>query len=383
MASYQKYQTKNGLRWRTTISYTDHRGKYKQVTRGGFKFKKEAVQVANQLEADLKQNRYLAESKLTFEQVYKKWLRIKSDLKPSSQQNIKSVVKNHLTPIFGDMIVSKISIDDCQNAVEEWYSHPYKKYYRFFLLLHSILDFAVERNYIMFNPADKVHVPRADHQKVKEQHKKQFYTREELQEVLKAIKADGSTEMFTFFWLLANTGLRRGEMIALRWSDIDFENSTLTVNRTQTYGLNNKSITNSPKTKKSKRTVYLAGITIDYLKKWQLEQAKLMLIMGKNANNSNLQIFTRISDFRMMSANYPRTYLKRVCEAYNVPYVEIKGWRHTYATLGIEDHHLTTKQVQEQLGHATANMTLNVYAGVTSDEKVKTADTMASLIDWH
>ena len=46
------------------------------------------------------------------------------------------------------MIISKITIDDCQNSVEKWYFHPYKKYYRFYLLLNSILEFAVERNYI-------------------------------------------------------------------------------------------------------------------------------------------------------------------------------------------------------------------------------------------
>lgn len=290
-------------------------------------------------------------------------------------------MKNHITPIFGDMIISKISIDDCQEAVEKWYFHPYKKYYRFFLLLNSILEFAVERNYIHNNPAKRVHLPRADRQPVKKSSKKQFYTQEELQRVLKCIKEHGSTEMFVFFWLLANTGLRRGEMLGLQWRDISFEHHTLKVQRTQSFGLKNKSILNSPKTKKSKRTIFLARQTENYLKEWQLEQAKFLLSIGQSANCPNLPVFTRINDSNMMSVNYPSSWLKSFCEARRLPYLEIKGWRHTFATLGIENNRLTTKQVQAELGHASANMTLNVYAGVSDAEKARTADTMANLID--
>ena len=78
---------------------------------------------------------------------------------------------------------------------------------------------------------------------------------------------------------------------------------------------------------------------------------------------------------------YPAQWLKRFCDRYGVPYVEIKGWQHTYATLGIEQNHLTPKQVQAQLGHATTNMTLNVYAGITDQEKARTADIMGSIIN--
>lgn len=382
MASYRKYQTKQGQRWMVTVSYTDRYGKYRQVNKGGFKLKKEATQVASRLESELQQRDYFVESKLTFQQVYTKWLKIKSDLKPSSLNNIHTVMKNHITPIFGDMIISKITIDDCQNAVEKWYFHPYKKYYRFFLLLKSILEFAVERNYIHTNPAQRVHLPRADRQPVKESSKKQFYTRQELHTVLKAMKNDSPTEMFTFFWLIANTGLRRGEMIGLQWQDINFDNHTLKVQRTQSFGLNNKSILNSPKTKKSTRTIYLAERTEKYLKNWQLEQAKYLLSIGKNPHSANLPVFTRISDSKMMSVNYPSQWLKRFCEVHKVPYLEIKGWRHTFATLGIENNNLTTKQVQVELGHASANMTLNVYAGISDEEKAKTADIMAKLIDF-
>ena len=304
MASYRKYQTKKGQRWMVTVSYTDRFGKYRQVNKAGFKLKKEATQVAQQLEIELQQKDYFIESKLTFQQVYSKWLKIKSDLKPSSLNNIHTVMKNHITPIFGDMIISKISIDDCQEAVEKWYFHPYKKYYRFFLLLNSILEFAVERNYIHNNPAKRVHLPRADRQPVKKSSKKQFYTQEELQRVLKCIKEHGSTEMFVFFWLLANTGLRRGEMLGLQWRDISFEHHTLKVQRTQSFGLKNKSILNSPKTKKSKRTIFLARQTENYLKEWQLEQAKFLLSIGQSANCPNLPVFTRINDSNMMSVKF-------------------------------------------------------------------------------
>lgn len=383
MASFRKYQTKHGQRWLVTVSYTDKFGKYRQINKGGFKLKKEATQVALQLESDLQKRDYFAQSQLTFNQVYQKWLKIKADLKPSSQQNIRSVIKNHILPTFGDMIISKITVNDCQEAVEQWYFHPYKKYYRFFLLLNSVLGFAVERNYIYSNPASAVHLPRADRQPVKTTAKKQFYTASELRDVLRAMRSKAPQKMFTFFWLLANTGLRRGEMIGLQWGDIDFEKHTLTVNRTQTYGIDNKSILNSPKTKLSQRTVYLANITCDYLKSWQITQSKLLLENGKSGILSKMPVFNRLSDFNMMSTNYPSAWLKRFCEQNKLPYLEIKGWRHTFATLGVENNNLTTKQIQAELGHATANMTLNVYAGISNEEKARTADTMAKLVDFN
>ena len=74
MASYRKYQTKQGQRWMVTVSYTDRYGKYRQVNKGGFKLKKEATQVASRLESELQQRDYFVESKLTFQQVYTKWL---------------------------------------------------------------------------------------------------------------------------------------------------------------------------------------------------------------------------------------------------------------------------------------------------------------------
>ena len=109
MASYRKYQTKKGQRWMVTVSYTDRYGKYRQVNKAGFKLKKEATQVALQLENELQQRDYFADSKLTFQQVYTKWLKIKADLKPSSLNNIHTVMRNHISPFFGEMIISKIN----------------------------------------------------------------------------------------------------------------------------------------------------------------------------------------------------------------------------------------------------------------------------------
>lgn len=96
---------------------------------------------------------------------------------------------------------------------------------------------------------------------------------------------------------------------------------------------------------------------------WVVKVKAIVLITGQNNGVVNKQ------------------RLNRFGECYNVPYVEIKGWRHTYATLGIEQNHLTPKQVQAQLGHSTTNMTLNVYAGITDQEKARTADIMGSIIN--
>lgn len=382
MASFRKYKTKrNGTRWKYTVSFTTKDGQYKQVSKSGFPTKRSAAIEALEVENELRQNPALERSTLTFNQLYKKWFKTQVDLKESSKQNTRSVMNNHVLPIFGEMIVARITVDDCQAAVEKWYLHPYKKYNRFFLLLRSILEFAVDRHYLMSNPAAKVHLPRADRQPIKVKEKKAFYTLDELQNVLRSMRHHAPFKMFTFFWLLAHTGLRRGEIIGLQWRDIDFEQGTLTVNRTQTYGLNNQSITNSPKTKLSHRTIFLDHQTLAYLKKWLVEQGKLILESGEVINRTQTPVFNRQSDFKMMSATYPAQWLKRFCERYGVPYVEIKGWRHTYATLGIEQNHLTPKQVQAQLGHSTTNMTLNVYAGITDQEKARTADIMGKLID--
>ena len=118
-----------------------------------------------------------------------------------------------------------------------------------------------------------------------------FYTKEELQRFLSCVKSDGLNRWYTLFRLLAFSGMRKGEALALTWKDLDFQNETVSINKTVARGLGNRLLIQTPKTATSKRTIVLDAITLSMLSTWRKRQAMDFLKLGYNTLNEEQLIF--------------------------------------------------------------------------------------------
>jgi len=177
------------------------------------------------------------------------------------------------------------------------------------------------------------------------------------------------------------TGMRRGEICGLRWSDIDFENSTISVNRTMEYIPHQGLIFTEPKTRASNRTFKVGSNCLDMLKEYQLYQRGQRMKIG-TAWTSTVQIengktvpndllFTRW-DGSPLDLNKVTTWFPKFMREHDLPAVTVHSLRHTYASLMIAAH-VPIVTVAGRLGHAQTSTTTDIYA-----EFIKSADAAAS-----
>jgi integrase len=175
-----------------------------------------------------------------------------------------------------------------------------------------------------------------------------------------------------------------GELVALRWSDVDFENNSISITKT-TVRTKEGQIDKPPKSKKSIRTVPLPEAVMRLLKKHKLEQQTWRLELGSYwQGEKDGHLFT-IENGKQINHDTPSHTFKRLIRTYNktatnpLPDITLHGIRHTFATLALVNG-VDVKTVSSTLGHSDATMTLNIYAHALEESKRKAADVMGAIL---
>ena len=380
MATITSYKNNKGTFFKVKgyLGVDPMTGKQVNINKGGFNTKKDANNYLRKASLDLENNKYLVskkEKKNTYQEAYEEWLEIyRNNVKESTLHKTMVVFRDHIIPKLGKYKINLITINTLQKQAYEWHS-KYKNYKKMINYTFAVFNYAHRMGYISSNPKDKFIMPK----KVQEQQNEdlKYYTKEELITLFKHLEKDATNEWFTFFRLLAYTGIRKGECLALTWNDIDFKNNTLTVNKTISVGLNNKQIIQDPKSFNSFRTISIDTNTMMILKKWKTEQASMLLKFGHNSMNKNQLLFSTASSNKMYTLSKPRTVLKKVCDKNNFKFIHIHGFRHTHASLLFESG-VTMESVKERLGHSDIQTTVNIYTHITQKNKDKTAKKFAN-----
>ncbi|MGQ7542497.1 site-specific integrase [Streptococcus suis] len=376
----KQYQLKDGSVRYSYIAYVGIdplTGKEKRIRKRGFKTKKEAKIAESQLLLKVEQDGFFDKpDRITFEKVYKIWLEhYKNTVKASTYARQKAQADLHIIPAFGACYVDKISLPMCQKQAQEWFK-GYKKYANFIGMTKMVLDFAVNLGYIHDNPMKKIIKPRKSSEVDEEEKKKEnFYSREDLQKFLDCVAKEDKEEIACIFRLLAFTGMRKSEVLALRWKDLDFFTSRLSVSQIVAYGENNTIVYQTPKTKKSKRTITLDPITVSILKKW--EKTRQFLNFPQRVKPTDLVFPAETGNAH--SFDYINYNLRCILKKYDLPYITPHGFRHTHCSLLFEAG-ASIKEVQERLGHEDIKTTMNIYAHVTENTKEKTAEKFAQFL---
>jgi len=377
MATITKYTTRKGTFFKVQgyLGTDPMTGKRVNMEKRGFETKKEAQLYFNTALQEFNDNSYSKKVKdFTYKEVYDEWLEMyKNTVKESTLHKTMVVFRDHILPKFGKCKINMIEAKTLQKQAFEW-NKKYKNFKKMINYTFAVFSYALKMGYINSNPKDKFTMPKKK-QELKDDAWK-YYTREEVHVLFDYLEKENSLEWVVFFRLLAFTGIRKGECLALTWNDIDFIKNTLTINKTISVGLQNKQIIQDPKSFNSYRTVTLDEITIQMLRKWRAEQASMLLKFGHNSMNKNQLLFSTASKNSMYTLSKPRTILKKVCDKYDFKFIPIHGFRHTHTSLLFESG-ITMEVVKDRLGHSDIQTTVNIYTHVTQKNKDKTATQFA------
>lgn len=385
LATYKQYKKESETLWqvRGYIGTDEATGIQKQFKQKGFKTKKEARQAYDQARRDFELGLSKQITKrFTYEQVYHEWMELvyKDSVKESTLNKTMTNFRIHILPVFGKYYIDKITDTMLQKAFNDWHK-KYKKHKLFYNQAVRILDYAYKKGYIQANPKEKVLTEKKKIHYDSEQDAFEIYTKDQLQQFLNYLKSNNDDRWHCFFRLLAFTGMRKGEALALTWNDIRFKDSTVTINKTLSLGVNNQLIINSPKTESGNRTISLDAETLKTLREWKATQAKLMLQHGFNTLKPNQLIFSKYSTNEPLNLSTPYNRMKTITKLSGLPMMKIHGFRHTHCSL-LFDAGVSIKDVKNRLGHSDIQTTMNIYAHVTKEQEKESAEKFARFVGF-
>lgn len=376
----KKYTIQNGetrYLFQTYLGIDPATGKERRTTRRGFKTMKEAKQAERNLLLDVEENGLPSNQSdgfqdPTFEELASLWLEnYRTTVKPSTFENVQSKVEKMTEEHFEGLKLKKITVAYCQRVVIKL-SKSYVLYNHYLSVINRIFKYAVLMDILDSNPFDKVIKPKSR----QTQRKGNFLTKEDLKEFLKLAQTATLSYFFPLVHLMAYTGLRQGEALALKWSDIDFENKKITVDKTAVR-IKEKQTLQTPKTKNSKRVISIDPTTLSILKSWKKDQIKIYFRNGKHFEGDENFIFTNQRGEWVHIHNFIR-YFKRFIADHKLKTITPHGLRHTHASLlfsaGVEP-----KNISDRLGHSTVQITLDLYTHITEEQR---SDTVEKLLEY-
>lgn len=377
----QEYKLKDGTKRYLIKCYMgldSLTGKRITTTRRGFKTQKEASLAEARLKLEYEEKTFDAKnSKYTFQQIYELFLvEHKNTVKSGTYATTVRYAKLHILPKIANKKIDSFTVLDCQKLVNQWAEYfNSAKYPKG--IAQQVFDYAIKMNIITDNPMRKVKLPKRK-ETINEVNK--FYNTDELKHFFDCVKDYGNMKYLAFFRLLAFTGMRKGEALALNWSDIDFNKKQVHITKGVVLDENEIPIISTTKTKKSVRTVSLDDESLATLKKWKLEQAKELMSIGINSMNKHQLLFTYDAN-KLYRPSYSNCWLEQIIKKYNLKKITMHGFRHSHCSLLFEMN-TPIQVVQDRLGHTNIKTTMDIYTHVTEKQRDDIAENFAKHIGF-
>ncbi len=236
-------------------------------------------------------------------------------------------------------------------------------------ILHRALNQAVKLGFIPANPSDACELPRVEKKEIKPLDEKEIVT------FLEAIQGHKYERLFLIDLF---TGMRQGEILGLAWSDIDFNKGFITVKKQLIRNKNNGEYYFGPLKNDKARHITPAPTVMLALREQQRAQSEMKLLAGSFWDNPDDLVFTNEYGHHLVHMNVYKAF-KAIAAKIGLPEARFHDLRHSYAVASLQAGD-DLKTVQENLGHATATFTLDVYGHVTEKMKKDSAERMESFI---
>jgi integrase len=335
-------------------------GKRKQKTHSGFRTKKEAQAALAELVTKVEKGEQIEVRKTTFRDFAREYFNKTyiNRVKETTFERSTSLLEKQILPYFQSANLNDIDqfvIHDFYDLkLKEGYSSAYIQ--RMHEVLKMLFKVAFKWELIKKDIASMVEPPK---NKKKEM---QVWSIDEVNEYLKFTK---HSRYHPVFFLAAYTGMRKGEILALTWDDIDFEEKTININKTL-YKLEKHYVVNEPKTTHSVRTIYIDEDIERVLKKQRVKQNLEKLKNGRVYQDNNL-VFAQEDGGFVYPAGVNALF-NRFIRQLGIKKIRFHDLRHTHATILLQMG-VNPKIVSERLGHSSIQTTLDVYSHVTKEIK--------------
>lgn len=350
-----KRMKKDPSKWYCSFRYVNLDGETKQKKKEGFSTKKEADEYERNFLNNIKFN-----PEMTFEGLYKMYLEdIKPRIKEHTLTNKEYITENKILPYFKDMKISEIGSIEIQrwqnsllSALNPSTNKPYAPTYLKTInnQLTAIFNYAVKFHNLQNNPVHKVGTIGEKHAPEKE-----IWSLEEFNTFINLVE---DKTLHLGFNILYWSGCRIGELLALTWSDIDYNNNMININKSY-QRINGKDVITEPKTKKSIRKITIISSVIE-----EIEAYKKLF-------------YKPDPDDRIFNCTKHKFEhgITNICKRNDLNKIRIHDLRHSHASLLLNEG-INIVALSKRLGHEKVSTTLNIYSHMIPND-----DTLLNLME--
>jgi len=355
---------KRGRRWIAQV------GSGKNREYRSFDTQREANAWRHKRVEEIQQGLVFIGAKIQFSKFLDDWLVVvENSVRPNTYIQYSQIVHQHIVPVLGKILLKDLRPDHVQKlyTVKLKNGISARTTQLIHAVIHRALNHALKQGLVARNVSDAVTRPKVP--------RKEMKTLDDYQ-VRQLLQAAEETRMQTLFWIAVSTGLRKGEILGLKWSDLDWNNGRLQiqrqVQRIKGVGL----VLCEPKSASGRRVIILGEKTLDRLRKHKEEQYRERNRAGDMWKENDL-IFPSPNGTILDQSKVNKVYKKCLQKA-GLPNLRFHDLRHSAATLMLQQG-IHPKVVQERLGHSDISLTLNIYSHVLPSMQEEAAEKMDEL----
>ncbi len=370
--SIREKKTKSGISYQITVegernSLTGKRNRIYKNVKGS---KREANSVMHRMITEMEQGKISKKTNKTIAEWMDEWLdSYLPDISETTRVGYKTKIRCYIKPALGDIMLKSLRAEHVQRMVNDMSAKGLspKNIRDTFNNVNAAMKKAVKIHLIPYNPCEGVELPKLKKYKAK------VYPPEMIRKLLDCAMG---TDMYLPILLFVTVGLRRGELLALRWDNIDFSNNILKVRDNIVNGENGY-IIKAPKSEAGIRDIHLGIEVMTELKKARLQYMNDAFAYGTGFQNLGFVIHQKDgSPFHpdSMTQKWAKFLRKN-----NLPKIRLHDLRHSNATALIQAG-VSAKVVQQRLGHSDVNITLNTYTHVLPEMDIEAAQKLDGIM---
>jgi integrase len=346
--------------------------------------KKDAERKLAELLREIDTGAFVSPSKATVADFLKTWLEeyARPNVGGRTFEGYSDIVNNRLIPSLGSLTLTKLTPEHLQKTYSAWLKdgrldgggalspNSVRRYHQ---CLHRALETAVKRGLVARNVADAVDLPKVGQSEIR------ILETDEIARILAATKG---TFYYDLYFLALYTGMRRSELLGLKWSDVDLILGQISVSRSLHHLRDGSTDIRPPKTTKGKRLIALSPDAFLMLQDYHKRQEALFSELERPLKDNDY-VFADRSGSSLLPDRVTRSWV-RLMHRLSVPNAPFHCLRHTHASLLLKAG-VHPKIVQERLGHASISITLDIYSHIApglQEEAAKAFDrTLSTLLE--